>query len=511
MASGISLANKCQLLFGFSVLMILAGALSVPFLRSGSMVEEFQVEEARRLADLWFMARQENVIDISVPMESRSETSSSTSETRLALIPLDTPDGDFQVRAADHIGTGPGANEYYEWDRTQVPVLFRYARGVGNPVQSMVLVERNTGFAQGRLIRSQVYILTAGILACLLAILVFYLILTRVIFYPVRSLRETTERVQAGDLAVRWDLRTGDEFEQLGEAFNNMLMRVEQGQDELQAINRSLDLRVDELAEVNVGLDEANRLKSEFLASISHELKTPLNSIIGFADLLGELVEKEEHPDPKRHRYLQNILQSGQSLLEMINELLDMAKMEAGRMEVTVESTSIIDLLEGLVRIMRPQASSREITMEVSVAENVSVIRTDPGKLQQILYNFLSNAVKFSPEAGTIMVHAERFTEQGGEKLVRISVRDHGPGIPEDMQDVIFDKFRQVDAGHTREHQGAGLGLAICKDLATLLHASVSFTSRPGHGATFSVDLPLAYQESPPAMPLMGSIPPVKG
>jgi len=326
----------------------------------------------------------------------------------------------------------------------------------------------------------------------LLAVLVFYLILTKLILSPVRRLRATTEKVHAGDLTIRSQIRTGDEFEQLAESFNTMLDQVEQSQAQLRSLNESLDLKISELSEANIGLYESNRLKSEFLANVSHELRTPLNSIIGFAEVLQELARGDESADPKRLRYINNILTSGRSLLEMINELLEMAKIEAGRLEVTIEPSSLSDLIEGLTGIMRPQAEAKQIQLKTQVGRNLPMIETDPGKLQQILYNFLSNAVKFTPSGGTVTITADRLARQDKSPGVRLGVSDTGPGIPYDMQDAIFEKFRQVDAGHTREHPGTGLGLAICRELADLLGASVSLVSEPGRGATFFVDLPLA-------------------
>ena len=184
----------------------------------------------------------------------------------------------------------------------------------------------------------------------------FWVILQRQVLTPLRQLRDTAERVGRGDLGARAQVRTGDELESFADAFNGMLDESERGRRQLTAMNQALDLKVGELSEANVGLGESNRLKSEFLANVSHELRTPLNSIIGFADLLEELARADPAADPKRVRYIQNIQRSGRSLLDMINELLDMAKIEAGRMEVTIAATSVADLLEGLQTIMRPLA-----------------------------------------------------------------------------------------------------------------------------------------------------------
>jgi signal transduction histidine kinase len=373
---------------------------------------------------------------------------------------------------------------------------------VADPLKALLVVERTSDFAESQLMMNRVFIVAAALIGGLLAVLVFYFILTRLILSPVRKLRHTADKVQSGDLSIRSQIRTGDEFEQLAEAFNNMLDRVEQSQAQLRSMNQSLDLKLSELSEANVGLYESNRLKSEFLANVSHELRTPLNSIIGFAELLEEMARSDGSADPKRVRYITNILSSGRSLLEMINDLLEMAKIEAGRMEVNVEPTSISDLIEGLIGIMRPQAQRKEIEVHTRVAQNLPTVETDPGKLQQILFNFMSNAIKFTPAGGAVTIAADRVKRQDASDGVRLSVSDTGPGIPYDLQDVIFEKFRQADASHTREHKGTGLGLAICRELATMLGATVSLVSEPGRGATFYVDLPVINLPTPP-QPLM--------
>jgi signal transduction histidine kinase len=186
----------------------------------------------------------------------------------------------------------------------------------------------------------------------------------------------------------------------------------------------------------------------------------------------------------------------------MINELLDMAKIEAGRMEVNLEKAWVEDLLEGLVGIMRPQAKTSMIEVDVHIVNNLQPIETDPGKLQQILYNFLSNAIKFSPQRESIEIIAEQIKRKDQTYAVRIMVSDHGPGIPEDMVDKVFEKFRQVDASHTKEHQGTGLGLAICRELAELLRAEVWVESITGQGASFFVEVPVVYEPDTPE-PLM--------
>ncbi len=430
-----------------------------------------------------------SVIRVATPLSLRTLEAIPDRPARLRFRLVSTPEDGPAAEGSASAGT-PGPTPGSE-------------AAAADRVVAMLVVDRDGGFIESSRLGTQIWILVAGIAGIAASITAFWFILTRLILSPVRKLRETAEAVQAGDLSSRSQIRTGDEFEQLADAFNIMLDRLEQGRGELERINRSLDLKVDELAKANVGLDESNRLKSEFVASVSHELRTPLNSIIGFAELLQELARGDAAADPKRMRYLDNIVTSGRSLLEMINELLDMAKIEAGRMEVSIEPTSVSDLVEGLVRIMGPQAASRRVAVSTDVAPNLPPVETDPGKIQQILYNFLSNAIKFTPADGAVVVGAERIVRPDRTPAVRLWVTDSGPGIPADMQDVIFEKFRQVDATHTREHAGTGLGLAICRSLAEMLGARVACSSRVGEGASFSVEVPVQWRpEEPP--PLMG-------
>ena len=512
MKTRVSLVNKCLAIFGAAIVLIIAGTLSVPWQRSSALVQDYQLEVARQLADLW--------------LNSMFESDGFEDEgVRIDLVWVDEiGNGDSFVERAKEffLNEDTQSNEFYDgYDRDEHN-FFLYARAItkaeiasirrsgvtdfgsgildpslSNPTEAMLVVRRNTTFARDQLGLSRTWIIISGVIASMLAALLFFFLLKRLIFSPVRKLRRVSERVQQGDLTARSTVETGDEFEELAVAFNEMLNRMEQDQKALEKINESLDLKVEELAEVNVGLFESGRLKNEFLANVSHELRTPLNSIIGFAELLESMPIDDEEGKAKRLRYLKNILTSGHSLLGMINELLDLAKIEAGRMEVSIEATNIEDLLEGLCNIMRPQAKAASITLEVVVDGELPLVQTDPGKLQQILYNYLSNAIKFSPKESVVSIDATHIVEDS-YSTVRIGVIDRGPGIPDDMIDMVFEKFRQVDATHTREHAGTGLGLAICRELAELLRADLSVASEVGKGASFYVDVPEVFTSDEP-------------
>jgi len=353
------------------------------------------------------------------------------------------------------------------------------------PLLGMVSVEIPSQIEAQQLLLNRVFMLSAGLIAGLLAIVLFYLITTRLILQPVRVLQETCEKVALGDLNIRSDVNTGDEFQQLSETFNGMLKNMQESTDQLRAVNKSLDMKLGELAQTNVALFESNRLKSEFLANVSHELRTPLNSILGFADLLQGSLSRDA--DGRTIRYLQNILVSGKGLLQLINDLLDLAKIEAGKMEIRSEPLIMSDLFEGLVNLLKPLTEKKNLIIHATVTNDVPIIQTDSAKVRQILYNFLSNAIKFSPVGQFIDLTADR----DGLVSIRLEVTDHGPGISLDQQQLIFEKFRQIDGSHTREHGGTGLGLAIARELAELLGGSVAVRSTAGQGATFSLTLPL--------------------
>jgi signal transduction histidine kinase len=327
-----------------------------------------------------------------------------------------------------------------------------------------------------------------AVLAAVFAFVVFTALMQGLILRPIRQLRDLADHVAEGSLEVRSTIRTGDELQRLGESFNEMLTAISQQHEKLRSANRALDLKLGEISEANVALFQANKVKSEFLANISHELRTPLTSIIGFADLLGEA------DDPRIKRYGQNISTAAKNLLSMINDLLDLAKIEAGRAVVRFDKVSVTDTCQTLLTLMTPLADQKKLTLRAELADNVPIVVTDGGKLQQILYNLLSNAVKFTPPGGQVMLSTVMASSQrSGQNVpeVEIAVADTGPGISEADQQRIFEKFYQADRTLTKETSGTGLGLSIAKELAQLLGGRLTLKSEPGHGATFTFALPV--------------------
>ncbi len=335
---------------------------------------------------------------------------------------------------------------------------------------------------------NRAFLISTALGTALFAMFGSYLIVRYVIVKPVTHLKEVSDAISAGELNVRSEIQTGDEFEDLSHAFNRMLRHLVSMQDRLRMANGELDRKVDELAQANLALYDSNRLKSDFLATMSHELRTPLNSILGFSEVLlsgNQLADKQQ-------RWVRNIQSSGEKLLNLINDILDLAKIEAGKMQVRVAEFSVYDVGEGMLAMFRPMAEKKNIDLRGQLDLTVPPLRQDVVKLQQILSNLLSNAVKFTPEGGRVLLRAEA----DGDQVV-LTVADTGVGIAPEDQDAIFEKFRQSGNPMTREHAGTGLGLSIVKELTKLLGGEVKLQSELGRGSTFIVRLPMQLSEEP--------------
>jgi signal transduction histidine kinase len=237
-----------------------------------------------------------------------------------------------------------------------------------------------------------------------------------------------------------------------------------------------------EIQEKSRLLEVANRHKSEFLANMSHELRTPLNAIIGFSEVLLQKIFGQVNE--KQAEYLEDVLSSGKHLLTLINDILDLSKIEAGRMELELSEFGLGPALENGLTIVRERAARHGISLAAVVPRDLPRIEADERKVKQILYNLLSNAVKFTPDGGRVEVRAR--AENGD---VRIDVRDTGIGIAPDDQARVFEEFRQV--GRERSREGTGLGLTLTKRFVELHGGRIWFESTPGKGSTFSFTLPI--------------------
>jgi signal transduction histidine kinase len=255
-----------------------------------------------------------------------------------------------------------------------------------------------------------------------------------------------------------------------------------ENRDELGGLAANVNRMNDELRRLYMELEETSRHKSEFLASMSHELRTPLNAIIGFSEVLRE--EMFGPVNEKQAEYLDDIISSGNHLLSLINDVLDLSKVEAGQVELEVGPFSLRQALERGVVMVREQAIEEGVQVELSAGPEVDVVEGDERRIKQVIFNLLSNAVKFTPTGGEVDVSAIRVN--GG---VRVSVADTGPGIAPGDHQRVFEEFQQTDAG-LEQHEGTGLGLALSKRLVELHGGRIWLESELGKGSTFVFTLP---------------------
>jgi signal transduction histidine kinase len=360
-------------------------------------------------------------------------------------------------------------------------------------LMAVVQVTIPNGPTQRALNWNRAILLSTAIVTVFLAMVAAYVIVRYVIVKPLKHLRDVSDAISHGNTALRAEIRTGDEFEALAVAFNRMLRHLVTVQDELRQVNVNLDNKVDELAQANMQLYEMNRIKSDFLATMSHELRTPLNSILGFSDVLGSI----DALDDKQKRYVENIQKSGRMLLEMINNILDLAKIESGKTELRLTEFRIEQIVGAQCDMARPLTEKKNIDLEIHLADDLPPLRQDQARVQQILNNLLSNAIKFTPEGGRITVSARC----GPAESIVLEVADTGVGIAEEDQQTVFEKFRQgktaLPGGDamTREYSGTGLGLSIVRELCRLLGGEVSVESELGKGSVFTVTLPCALDD----------------
>lgn len=282
-------------------------------------------------------------------------------------------------------------------------------------------------------------------------------------------------------------------------------MEIDSKNKELKEVNDRLEERILErtleLENANKGLEKSNKIKNQFIANMSHELRTPLNSIIGFSEIL--LSDESDNTNEKHAKYVNNILTSGKHLLQLINNILDIAKIEAGRMSLDYSTFTLPSIINEVMAIIGPLAAKKCVTLDMQIEPGVTEVAADSIKFKQILYNLLSNAIKFTPLDGKVTLIAELSSEFGDKypaissklsqtshQLLKISVIDTGIGIrPEDISKV-FEEFEQVDGSYSRRHEGLGIGLALTKRLVELHGGMIWAESQLGKGSCFSFVIP---------------------
>ena len=329
---------------------------------------------------------------------------------------------------------------------------------------------------------------TALLLAAFLAAgIALSVLLARRLVRPVKQMRTAAARIGAGAYDERIELRRRDELGGLADELNGMAASLQASvqslEQKVEERTRELQQALAELSQKGRQLEVASEHKSEFLANMSHELRTPLNAIIGFSQVLRKRMFGEINA--KQEEYLDDILSSGNHLLSLINDVLDLSKVEAGQVELEVATFSLREALERGVVMVREPAVKKGVRLSLALAPDVDLVDGDERRLRQVVYNLLSNAVKFTPGGGCIDVASSRVN---GE--VRVSVTDTGPGIAPEDHERIFEEFQQTDVG-VDQREGTGLGLALSKRLVELHGGRIWVESEPGQGSRFVFTLPI--------------------
>lgn len=298
--------------------------------------------------------------------------------------------------------------------------------------------------------------------------------------YLLESFVDISERKQMEVVTQRANEALKQRSDQLEQNHVLMLSML----DDLEKSRAALQQASERTRQLAAAAEAANHAKSEFLAAMSHELRTPLNAIIGFSEILrdgtfGAL-------NAKQSRYADNVLTAGRHLLSLINDILDLSKVEAGKMKLTPAQVNLRELLNHALTMVREAASKHNLTLRMELADDIT-LHCDERKIKQVLFNLLANATKFTPDGGRITISAEKGAEE-----IRVSVADTGIGIKPEDQEYIFKEFAQVDSTYGRKHQGTGLGLALCQKLLSLHGGRIWVESAgEGQGSTFRFTLPL--------------------
>ncbi|OGP16410.1 MAG: hypothetical protein A2V21_301065 [Deltaproteobacteria bacterium GWC2_55_46] len=380
-----------------------------------------------------------------------------------------------------------------------------------NSLKALIKKEKDTAYASyresGFFAKDIIKVTFAFTLLAIVFAGGLWLILTRAIVKPIVALEESARKIGQGNLAERVPVVTDDEIGNLATEFNRMAgslqhyyatleHKVEERTEALKLANDELSSSKLSLEFANMELIEANKMKSQFLANVSHELRTPLNSIIGFSELLQEKAFGDLNE--RQMQYVEYVHSSGSHLLHLINNILDLSKMEAGRMELAPESFSVMEVLGEVLGIIRPLAHERNIAIDSKAVPASPMLVADKAKFKQIIMNLLSNAVKFNVQGGSIKVDWKISEEPSGMRIVRFitfMISDTGIGIKGEDKDKLFREFEQIDSSTSREYGGTGLGLVLTKRLVELHNGSIWVESSPGAGSTFYVKLPRGTDE----------------
>jgi len=359
-------------------------------------------------------------------------------------------------------------------DRKTAEVLRILAQVIAEETQQVDLAKDEFSATDQRAFRLTLmfFLITAGVALTVAWLLSSYL------SGRLKRLKLGAHRIGSGELAYRIPVEGQDELAELATAFNEMSSRLLLAHSKVEQARRSAE--------------RANRAKSTFLASMSHELRTPMNAIIGYSEMLIE--DAEEAGDPATRQDLERILAASRHLLGLINDVLDLSKVEAGKMTLDLDRFDLQQLLQEVTDTTRPLVEKNGNQFELAGVAGIGEVTNDATKLRQTLLNLLGNAAKFTT-AGRVILRADRYAAATGERL-RLAVIDTGIGMTEEQVGRIFEQFTQAEADTASKYGGTGLGLAISREFCRLMGGDIEVASKPGVGTTFTVDLPAVVEDN---------------
>lgn len=378
--------------------------------------------------------------DRSIPEDHRKELLSNPSDSHVFVNPID----EYRIEGYQLL------NDIY-----------------GNPTFVWKIEDTRDIYLQGNKTKDYIVLVIFGV--GYVFWMVTLLLLDKFVIAPIYGFSVEVKKIREHEnSSLRLSQAGNNEISYLATEINNML--------------DSLEKKEDALIKAKIEAETANRTKSEFLANMSHELRTPLNSIIGFSDMLLDV--SSHNLEKKQIGYLKNISNSGKHLLTIINDILDLSKVEAGRMQLFMENFMVVDAFEEVRRILFVTAAKKNISLELNAQEQL-MLRADKVRFKQILYNLISNAIKFTPNGGLVQVSAKR-----SSGMLRFEVRDTGIGIAKKDIQHLFQTFRQLDSSSRRQYEGTGLGLYLVKMLVELHGGRIWAESEYGRGSSFIFEFP---------------------
>ncbi|MEM9136286.1 MAG: ATP-binding protein, partial [Cyanobacteria bacterium P01_F01_bin.42] len=371
--------------------------------------------------------------------------------------------------------------------------------------QQQEALTQDLNYVQRDVSNVQIQILLAGVVSLLFFVMIAYF-LSKKITEPVSRLIQATTQITEGDFATKAHVESGDEIGILAIAFNKMTAYLKESREELESYSKTLENQALQLEEAIDSAESANQAKSTFLANMSHELRTPLNAILGFT----QLMHGSSNLNAEQQGHLSIINQSGEHLLNLINEILEVTKLEAGKATVHIEECHLPSLLKAVVGMFELKAQEKSLRLILKISPGLPhSIKVDSGKLRQVVINLMDNAIKFTQRGSVTLsvsclpsIAFDRYQQGASEQHLYFEICDTGYGIAADEIPTLFDPFVQSESGKISK-EGTGLGLKICKDFISLMNGSIEVVSRLSEGTSFQIEIPVIVTQQAEQTPTM--------